>query len=77
LLGAALAISRALLAQALQRRPVAPTLNKHLKKAGSPLRYKFNCLTESGFNKYFQALRDGTIEHFRSDLDANLPEEES
>jgi len=51
-------------------------VNKHLEEEGSPIRYKFNFLTESGFNKFFQALRDGKIAKFRSDLDVKLAESE-
>ncbi len=51
-------------------------VNEHLETSGSPVRYKFNFLTELGFNKFFQSLRDGTIANFRSELDVKLSAEE-
>lgn len=51
-------------------------INEHLEATRSPARYKFNFLTESGFNKFFQSLRDGTIAHFRSELDVKLSEDD-
>ena len=51
-------------------------VNQHLKAAGDAIRYKFNFLTETSFNKFFQSLRDGTIGHFRSELDVKLVEEQ-
>ena len=50
-------------------------VNAHLQEEGSPIRYKFTFLTERGFNKLFQSLRDGKIAGFRSDLDVKLAEE--
>lgn len=50
-------------------------VNEYLKKENSPLRYKFNFLTESNFNRFFQALRDGRIEDFRSELDVKLADQ--
>lgn len=47
-------------------------VNDHLKKKRSGVRYKFNFLTPSDFNGYFQSLRDGTVEAFRSALDVEL-----
>jgi len=40
------------------------------------VRYKFNFLNESSFNKFFQSLRDRNIATFRSALDVKLSEEE-
>lgn len=51
-------------------------VNEHLEAVSSPVRYKFNFLSASSFNKFFQSLRDGTIAHFRSELDVKLLEEE-
>lgn len=51
-------------------------VNEHLEQEGSPIRYKFNFITESSFNKFFQALRDGKITTFRSELDVRLAEEQ-
>ncbi len=51
-------------------------VNAHLAEEGNTLRYQFNFLTESNYNTFFQALRDGEIEHFRSELDVKLLEEE-
>jgi type III restriction enzyme len=47
-------------------------LNERLKASGSPVRYQFNFLTEKSFNKFFQALRSGTITTFSSELDVVL-----
>ena len=52
-------------------------LNDHLKKEGNNRFYKFNFLTESDFNKFFQRLREDKIVKFRSKLDVKLAEEES
>lgn len=49
-------------------------LNTHFKQAKKKTRYKFNFLTPSDFNKYFQALREGTVADFRSALDVKLAE---
>lgn len=49
-------------------------VNSYLMKAGSPIRYKFNFLTEGKFNTFFQSLREGQIEGFRSELDVKLAE---
>lgn len=50
-------------------------VKERLEQAGSPIRYKFNFLTPQNFNRYFQSLREGHIEDFRSDLDVKLAEE--
>ncbi len=49
-------------------------VNAYLKKAGSPVRYKFNFLTERNFSTFFQSLRESRIATFRSDLDVRLAE---
>lgn len=50
-------------------------INEHLKQEGSPVRYKFTFLTPASFNKFFQSLRDGAMDGFRSELDVRLVEE--
>lgn len=50
-------------------------VNEHLEEEGSPVRYKFNFITERSFNKFYQSLRDGNVESFRSELDVKLSEE--
>lgn len=50
-------------------------VNAYLKKAGSPICYKFNFLTERNFNSFFQSLRQKRIAAFRSDLDVKLADE--
>ncbi len=50
-------------------------INAHLKEQGSPVRYKFNFLTETSYNKFFQSLRQGSIGDFRSELDVKLSED--
>jgi type III restriction enzyme len=47
-------------------------LNERLEAAGSPVRYRFNFLTEKSFNKFFQALRENRAATFRSELDVKL-----
>lgn len=47
-------------------------LNALLKEEGESVRYKFNFLTPDDFSTYFQSLKDGTIESFRSALDVAL-----
>ena len=47
-------------------------INKHLAKEGGSTHYKFMFLTERSFNKFFQSLREGKIDQFRSDLDVKL-----
>jgi len=49
-------------------------VNRHLEEEENPIRYKFNFLTKRSFNKFFQSLRDGNIEKFRSELDVKLTE---
>lgn len=50
-------------------------INEHLEQEGSPVHYKFTFLTPASFNKFFQSLRDGTMDGFRSELDVKLAEE--
>ena len=50
-------------------------LNKHLKKKGLPTQYKFTFLTPTSYTKFFQSLKSGTIDRFRSELDAKLEQE--
>jgi len=50
-------------------------VNNYLKKNGTYAGYKFNFLTPRSYNKFFQSLRQGTIENFRSELDVKLLEE--
>ena len=50
-------------------------VNEHLEEEGSPVRYKFNFLTERSFNKFYQSLRDGKVGTYRSELDVRLSEE--
>ena len=50
-------------------------LNKYMEDEGLDLRYHFNFLTPSDFNKYFQYLRDGNITDFVSELDVRLVED--
>jgi len=47
-------------------------INQHLAQAGSPIRYKFNFITPTNFTTYFQALREGSIADYRSELDVRL-----
>lgn len=47
-------------------------LNEHLESEGSPVRYRFNFLSPASFNPFFQALRDGQLMGFRSELDVKL-----
>lgn len=50
-------------------------LNLHLIEEKSPIRYKFNFISERSFNQFFQSLREGNISNFRSELDVKLAEE--
>ncbi|MBT9132628.1 MAG: hypothetical protein DDT32_01441 [Syntrophomonadaceae bacterium] len=50
-------------------------INQYLQQESSPIRYKFNFLSQRNFNIFFQSLRDGNIADFRSDLDVKLAEE--
>jgi type III restriction enzyme len=47
-------------------------LNKWLEKEGSAIRYRFNFLTPKDYNQFFQKLRDGELDGFRSNLDVAL-----
>lgn len=47
-------------------------VNDYLEQTGSPLRYKFNFLTPSSYNPYFQFLRNGQIKDYGSELDREL-----
>ena len=47
-------------------------LNVYLRKRKSGANYKFNFLTPSDFNGYFQSIREGKIASFRSALDVEL-----
>lgn len=47
-------------------------LNEWLARAGDETRYQLNFLTPSDFNKFFQCLRDGELEGFKSQLDIAL-----
>ena len=49
-------------------------VNAYLKKKRKGLSYKFNFLTPSDFGSYFQSIRDGDVEGFRSELDVALAE---
>ena len=51
-------------------------INRYLEQQGSSTRYKLTFLAESGFGQFFQSLRDGTLDKFRSELDVRLAEEE-
>jgi len=47
-------------------------INAYLRKKKDKTSYKFNFLTPSDFNGYFQSIRDGSISSFRSTLDVEL-----
>jgi type III restriction enzyme len=47
-------------------------INAHLKENKIKLQYKFNFLTPSDFNNYFQSIREGNASTFRSNLDVAL-----
>lgn len=49
-------------------------INAHLEEEGSLLRYHFHFLTLGNYNTFFQHLRDGAIDTFRSQLDVKLNE---
>ena len=49
-------------------------LNEHLAAEGSPVRYQFNFLSPASFNAFFQALSNGNLAGFRSELDVRLGE---
>jgi len=50
-------------------------VNQHLTELGDALRYKFCFLSPSSFNTFFQELRGGNIDLFRSELDVRLAAE--
>ena len=50
-------------------------INDHLKAEGKPDQYHLTFLTESGFTKFFQALREKRLADFRSELDVKLAAE--
>lgn len=50
-------------------------VNRYLENEGSPLQYRFHFLTPHSYNTFFQQLRDGQVEHFRSQLDVKLLED--
>ena len=47
-------------------------INAYLRKNKKRVQYKFNFLTPTDFNGYFQSIRDGKIASFRSTLDVEL-----
>ena len=47
-------------------------VNERLEKNGSARRYRFNFLTQKSFNLFFQALRQGNVASFRSEMDVKL-----
>lgn len=47
-------------------------INNYLRKNKKKLQYKFNFLTPTNFNAYFQSIREGKIINFRSELDVAL-----
>lgn len=47
-------------------------LNTYLRKKRAGVTYKFNFLTPSDFNNFFQSVRNGTIGSFQSALDVEL-----
>ncbi len=51
-------------------------LNEHLQQEGNSIRYGFTFLSPSSFGKFFQALRDGRLEGFTSELDLKLKQDE-
>lgn len=50
-------------------------INEWLTQSDSPIRYKFNFLTERDFNKWFQSLRDSRAMYFRSEMDVRLSQD--
>lgn len=46
-------------------------VNEQLEKNGSARRYRFNFLTQKSFNLFFQALRQGNVASFRSEMDVS------
>lgn len=47
-------------------------LNAYLRKKRAGVAYKFNFLTPSDFNNFFQSIRGGTVSTFQSALDVEL-----
>lgn len=47
-------------------------INAYLRKNKKGVQYKFNFLTPTDFNGYFQSVRDGKVANFRSALDVEL-----
>ena len=47
-------------------------LNRWLSDAGIATRYQHNWLSPKSYNRFFQLLREGTVEGFRSELDVVL-----
>ena len=47
-------------------------INAYLRKNKKGILYKFNFLTPTDFNGYFQSIRDGKVTSFRSALDVEL-----
>jgi len=47
-------------------------INAYLRKNKKDISYKFNFLTPSDYNGFFQSIRDGNIASFRSALDVEL-----
>lgn len=50
-------------------------INSFLEASNNPHRYKLTFVTPTSFNAFFQALRDGTLSAFRSELDVKLSAE--
>ena len=53
------------------------SVNAYLKKQNKDIRYKFNFLTPTNFNGFFQSIRDGGVVNFRSLLDVELAPKKS
>lgn len=52
-------------------------VNDQLSARNDPTRYSFHFLTPSGFNAFFQSLREGHVATFRSELDVKLADDGS
>lgn len=50
-------------------------LNRWLSDAGIPTRYQHNWLSPKSYNRFFQFLREGRAEEFRSELDVALAQQ--
>jgi type III restriction enzyme len=48
------------------------SVNDFLKKQGNDRRYRFHFLSPEDYEKFFEALREGQLDGFRSTLHANL-----